>query len=120
MDFDKYKSLLLAEKARLEKELNIIGYKDPNHPGEWEIKAPDMNTMTSDQSELADMFEELESQTGLEVQLEDRYKHIVSALDRIENGKYGVCVVCNKPIEENRLEANPVAQTCIEHKEKQV
>ena len=82
------------------------------------MKAPEMNTMVSDQSELADMFEELETQTGLEMQLEERFKAVIAALDRIENGTYGKCSEGREDIEEKRLEANPLATTCINHSKK--
>ncbi|OGF66729.1 hypothetical protein A3H04_03785 [Candidatus Giovannonibacteria bacterium RIFCSPLOWO2_12_FULL_43_11c] len=117
MVWDKYKASLLEEKSKLEKELSLIARKNPEHPGEWEVKAPDMNPMVSDQSELADMFEELEIQTGLEVQLEERLKHVTGALKRIEENSYGKCSVCGKNIEEKRLDANPFAETCIKHME---
>src|SRR3989339_1474686 len=117
MAWDKYKASLLEEKSKLEKELSSIATKNPEHPGEWEVKAPDMNPMVSDQSELADMFEELETQTGLEYQLEERLKKVNAALKRIEDGSYGVCSVCSEKIDEKRLEANPLAKNCIEHTE---
>ncbi len=37
---------------------------------------------------------------------------IEAALDRIEQGTYGVCVVCGEPIGEARLDALPQAPTC--------
>ena len=82
MAWEKYKKMLDEERVKLEKELSQIASrsKDPNKPNEWDVKAPDMNPMVSDQSELADMFEELETQTGLEMQLEERYKHVMASL----------------------------------------
>lgn len=115
MTWEKYKNLLEEEKGRLEKELSNIATKNPKNPEEWDVKAPDMNPMVSDQSELADMFEELETQTGLEMQLEERLKKVHESLRRVEDGTYGVCTACGKKIEEKRLEANPLAHTCVEH-----
>jgi RNA polymerase-binding transcription factor DksA len=115
MTWEKIKTQLLEEKAKLEKELSGIATKNPDKPGEWDVKAPDINPMISDQSELADMFEELETQTGLEIQLEERYKHVLAALKRIDDGTFGKCAVDGKEIEEKRLEANPLAETCIAH-----
>lgn len=37
------------------------------------------------------------------------------ALQRIENGEYGVCRTCGKPIPYERLEAIPTAAYCVEH-----
>ena len=36
-----------------------------------------------------------------------------AALARVEAGTYGTCVVCGGPIGAARLEARPVAETCI-------
>jgi RNA polymerase-binding protein DksA len=45
-----------------------------------------------------------------------RLKSIDSALTRIKQGKYGVCVKCGKNIPSARLEALPYALMCIECK----
>jgi RNA polymerase-binding protein DksA len=45
-----------------------------------------------------------------------RLKLIDSALTRIKQGKYGLCVKCGKRIPQNRLEAIPYALMCIDCK----
>lgn len=40
--------------------------------------------------------------------------NIQKALDRIEDGSYGVCVECHNSINEARLEAIPQADRCID------
>jgi RNA polymerase-binding protein DksA len=45
-----------------------------------------------------------------------RLKLIDSALTRIKQGKYGLCIKCGKRIPQNRLEAIPYALMCIECK----
>ena len=118
MAWEKYQKLLEEEKSKLEAELALIARKNPSNPEDWQVKAPQMNTMVSDQSEVADMYEEIEIQTGLEYQLEERLNKVKAALERIKSGAYGICIQCGKPIEERRLEANPIAKGCIEHAKK--
>jgi DnaK suppressor protein len=36
-----------------------------------------------------------------------------AALARLEDGTYGVCEVCARPVAAARLEARPVARTCV-------
>ncbi|MGW6131619.1 TraR/DksA family transcriptional regulator [Cellulomonas sp. NPDC055163] len=36
-----------------------------------------------------------------------------AALGRVEAGTYGVCEVCGRPVPGARLEARPVARTCV-------
>lgn len=115
MAFEKYQKILEEEKVKLEKDLARIARKNPDDPSDWQVKAPQMDPMVSDQSELADMFEEMEIQTGLEYQLEERLKKVDASIARIKDGTYGVCIECKKPIEEKRLDANPIAKGCIAH-----
>jgi RNA polymerase-binding protein DksA len=45
-----------------------------------------------------------------------RLKLIDSALTRIQQGKYGLCLKCGKRIPQDRLEAIPYALMCVECK----
>jgi RNA polymerase-binding protein DksA len=45
-----------------------------------------------------------------------RLKTIDSAITRIKQGKYGLCVKCGKRIPHDRLEAIPYALMCIDCK----
>jgi hypothetical protein len=38
-----------------------------------------------------------------------------NVIKKIDENKYGLCEVCGKEIENDRLEANPSAKTCKEH-----
>ncbi|MBR1912831.1 MAG: TraR/DksA family transcriptional regulator [Treponema sp.] len=42
-----------------------------------------------------------------------RLQLIDGALDRIKQGKYGICLICGKEIPQARLEAIPYAGLCI-------
>jgi DnaK suppressor protein len=46
-------------------------------------------------------------------------RKIKSALERIEDGTYGICEVCGNPISIKRLLARPVTSKCIECKERE-
>ncbi|GHU22408.1 RNA polymerase-binding transcription factor DksA [Spirochaetia bacterium] len=45
-----------------------------------------------------------------------RLKLIDSALTRIQQGRYGLCIQCGKGIPQDRLEAIPYALMCVECK----
>jgi RNA polymerase-binding protein DksA len=55
--------------------------------------------------------------------LEDNSTHVLheidAALGRIDEGTFGTCSICGKPIGADRLEALPWATLCIEDKRKQ-
>ena len=47
-----------------------------------------------------------------------RVKEVDEALDRMENGTYGICEECGEPIGLKRLEVKPVAKYCVPCKTK--
>jgi DnaK suppressor protein len=46
---------------------------------------------------------------------EERRRAVAAALVRLDEGGYGLCVHCGRPIPEGRLEARPWADTCVDH-----
>jgi len=46
-------------------------------------------------------------------QTEHHLVEVEAALARLAGGTYGVCERCGRPIPEGRLEARPVARTCV-------
>ncbi len=72
-----------------------------------------------DPKDLADIAsEDIDRNTleALEAQELRRLNKIDSALTRIKNGKYGICMSCSEKIPRERLEAIPYALLCIECK----
>ncbi|QJY50918.1 hypothetical protein HOP40_25590 [Pseudonocardia broussonetiae] len=45
----------------------------------------------------------------------DQRRAVQDALGRIEDGTYGRCAVCDRQIDDERLEARPEVPTCREH-----
>ncbi len=111
-----YKEMLEEELRTVEAELKTVGRKNPDNPKDWEPVPDKMDTTRGDDNETADTIESFEGNTAILKQLEIRYNDIKAALQRIKDGTYGKCEICGKSIEEKRLEANPAATTCIEHK----
>lgn len=115
IDTKHFAEILETEKKRLEGELSQIAHKNPDVPGDWEPSGVDLNPLVADKNEMADTFEELENRRGIENVLENRFKDITAALEKIKKGNYGLCENDQKPIDLKRLEANPAAKTCLEH-----
>ena len=99
----------------MEEELKTVGRKNPANPADWEAIPAKMEVLASDENEVADTIEEFENNSAILKQLEIRYNEVKSAIERIEKGTFGVCRICDKPIEKERLNANPAAETCEEH-----
>lgn len=113
------KKKLEDEKVLLESELRSIGRVNPDNPKDWEAKPVDLDLLPSDENDMADGIEELENNTAVLKELEIRYNQVKEALSRIETDTYGKCEISGEAIEEERLEANPAARTCIAHKERE-
>lgn len=65
----------------------------------------------------------LESDRNFELRIRDRERKLINkireALDRIEDGTFGLCESCEEPIGPDRLRARPVTTLCIECKTEQ-
>lgn len=47
--------------------------------------------------------------------LQQLLREVDDALDRLNNGTYGLCEVCHDPVETERLLADPLARFCLDH-----
>lgn len=118
IDYEHFKEKLEAEKALVEKELEKVGRRNPDNPSDWQATPPaDREADTADENTVADAIEEYEDNVAIIGSLEQRYNDIKSGLDKIKHEVYGLCQICQKEIEADRLEANPSARTCKEHME---
>jgi len=65
----------------------------------------------------------LESDRNFTLRIRDRERKLIGkikeALERIENGTYGICESCQEDISSKRLKARPVTTLCIDCKKRQ-
>ena len=65
----------------------------------------------------------LESDRNFTLRIRDRERKLIGkikeAIERIENGVYGICESCEEQISEQRLKARPVTTLCLECKQRQ-
>lgn len=101
IDVDKQKARLLARKAELRARLVRI---------EDELDDP-VSPDIEERSVERQGDEVLEAMGGAGVA---ELRGIDAALDRIAQGRYGLCARCGEPIAEARLEAVPHAALCQE------
>ena len=115
LDTEHFKQRLLDERRRAQEALDYIHEENrsqledereeiqsDNHPG-------DMATSTFDR----------ELDATLEGNEERLLQAIDAALQRIEDGTYGICQNCGQPIGEERLEALPWTTRCIDCKRRE-
>jgi RNA polymerase-binding transcription factor DksA len=115
IDNEYFRQKLEAEKANLEAELEKVGRRNPDNPSDWEAVPSNSEADSADENIAADNIEDFEDNNAIVNTLEARYNDVKSGLDKIKHGTFGLCQVCGKEIETDRLEANPAARTCKEH-----
>jgi len=103
---------LEAQKTKLEGQLSSFAEKSKEVEGDWSAKMPDLDPGKSLEEE-ADEVEEFGTRLALGKTLETELKKVISSLEKIKKGKYGICEKCGKPISQGRLKAYPQADTCI-------
>jgi DnaK suppressor protein len=81
-----------------------------------------VSEMTSDTTNFPDPNDRAtqESDRNFELRIRDRERKLINkikeALQRIEDGTFGICEVCEEAISEARLKARPVTTLCIDCK----
>lgn len=71
---------------------------------------------TSDSGDVADIASDAIDRALLDsmgAQDAERLRQIDNALDKIREGKYGICMRCNREIPQARLKALPFAVMCV-------
>jgi DnaK suppressor protein len=115
VDTDRLRQLLLEERTRV---VGAIEYLHQENPGSMEDEAVEM-PLDNHLAETASVTLDREIDYTLEENSEHVLAEIDAALNRIEQGTYGICESCGKPIGEERLEARPWATLCIDCKRRE-
>jgi RNA polymerase-binding protein DksA len=112
VDTQKFRELLLDERRRVENALghlhdeNSSTITDGDEEETFDNHLGDAATITFDRE--------------MDYSLEENSGHVLAAIDealkRIEEGTFGTCARCGRPIAEARLEAMPYATKCIDCK----
>lgn len=108
--YDVFKEQLEAELETITTDLQTIAVQNPE-TGDWVAIPVNEEIGSADDNITADIVEDWNMRRALMTQLEIRYRNISEALKKIESGTYGICEISGKPIEIERLTANPAART---------
>jgi DnaK suppressor protein len=113
IELDEFRRLLEVEQARL---IKTVKFLHDENPGSLEDELGEIG-LGHDDNHLGDTASETydrELDQGLEEGVQQTLGEIEAALRRIDEGTYGTCLMCGKPIAEQRLRALPWAQLCID------
>ncbi len=112
LDLARFRDVLEGERDRL-----LHARQAVHHDGSLLEETGDLAIGSGDH--IADSATETylrELDEGLEENADHLLDAIEAALQRIEDGTYGLCGACGGPIGEERLEAVPYATLCIDDK----
>ncbi|MCA1595390.1 MAG: TraR/DksA C4-type zinc finger protein [Chloroflexi bacterium] len=112
IDVEKFRTLLVEERKRLLKTLSrsLSPEGGADEPPDLQNNLSDYPDHPADLS--TELFEREKEQT-LKRNARELLERVEDALRKIENGTYGICSNCDKPIPERRLEVLPSAVYCV-------
>jgi RNA polymerase-binding protein DksA len=109
-ELDDLRERLLTEQAELQEQLTTIEEQT------FAASQSDLSGEVSFDEENADAGTftfERERDLSIENNVRDLLRKIERALVRMDEGTYGICSRCGKPIEKARLKALPYVDLCI-------
>jgi RNA polymerase-binding protein DksA len=113
IDTAEFRSMLETERQRI---VAAIAYLHEEHPRNLEDEVGEVAGRGSDNhlGDMATVTFDRELDEGLEEGAPQTLAKIDRALSLIDEGLYGTCERCGKPIAEERLRARPWATLCID------
>ncbi|MBD0347738.1 MAG: TraR/DksA C4-type zinc finger protein [Thermoleophilia bacterium] len=115
---DRFREVLVAERDRVQRAIDYLHHENSGslEEGTGELVSGSADNHMGD---LATETFDRELDYTLEDNAETVLAEIDAALRRIENGTYGTCQMCGRPIDPDRLEARPWATLCIDDQRRQ-
>ena len=111
MDTNEARMLLLNRQEEIQGELDRLAAELESLGTEQDLEHGGLgNHMAEDGSSV----QEQERILAISAGLRDIADQIEAALARLDEGTYGICERCGKPINPERLEAFPYVAYCIE------
>jgi DnaK suppressor protein len=111
--FNLLRSHLESEQRSLNKELEQLIASA--HPTEERREGSPFGKREEEATESL----ELEKRLALEQRIREQLAEVEHALQKFQEGTYGLCDICGQPIDPARLEALPQASLCLNCKARQ-
>ncbi len=110
MDAELTRKRLLEERARLEASRER---RKLSEASERESLA-ELSMYDQHPADVGTETFEREKDVTIREMIETQLAEVQYALRRLDEGTYGICEACSKPIAEARLEAKPAARFCVQ------
>jgi RNA polymerase-binding transcription factor DksA len=113
MDPDHAQRLLDEDKARLEQVRSAFDDEHFTDESERESVA-ELSGVDQHPADIGTETFEREKDLSILENVEAELADIEHALGRLNDGTYGICEACGRPIDDERLEAMPATRFCLE------
>jgi RNA polymerase-binding transcription factor DksA len=111
MDADDARTRLTEERERLQEVR--AGFDDLNAESE-EASLGELSSLDQHQADVGTETFNRERNLSILENVEAELADVEHAIRRLDDGTYGTCEACGKPIDDARLEAMPAARFCLE------
>ncbi len=115
VDTEHFRETLMAERMRVQEALKYLHDENPGSIEDETQEIPSDNHL----GDMATVTFDRELDYSLEENEERLLAAIDAALGRIDEGTFGICRTCGRPIGDERLEAVPHTTQCIDCKRRE-
>lgn len=116
LELAKYKKLLIKVREAVSGDINHIAKESLKSQKE---SSGDLSGYSFHMADMASDSYDRELSLNIASEEQEFLYEIDDALKRIKDGKFGLCISCNKKIPQKRLNAVPYAKYCIQCKSKE-
>jgi len=112
MDSDDARRHLEAERERL--TATRAGFDDEGLDQSETESVSELSSIDQHPADLGTETFEREKEVSIIEQVEAELADVEHALRRLDEGTYGICEACGRPIGDARLDAMPAARLCLD------
>lgn len=113
MDSDAVRQLLEQERERLTNVREGLDAENPSDESENQ-NLSELSDVDQHQADVGTETFEREKDYSILERVEAELADVDHALHRLDDGTYGTCEACGRPIDEERLQAMPAARFCVD------
>jgi len=111
-ELEKHRQILTEQRERLSGDISHL--KDDHLQKSQKDMTGELSGYSIHMADMSGDDYDRGVALGIFTQEQEILYHIEEALKRIEDGTFGICEVCEKPVSGKRLEAVPYATLCIQ------
>jgi len=110
LDLHRYREMLEKEQQRMLRQIRTI---DSGQDQELSESLSEISDYDDHPADIATETFEREKDRALRENARETIERVEAALQKMENGTYGLCDICGQPIPAGRLDAVPYATLCV-------